>query len=125
MAPWLGRLRDAGRIAGALARSRRGGLEGGVKHQVAPPNANGDAALALEAELMGYVAARREPRLFVSEYPYEMKSRDFSGTLAGRKVRHLLGQSDSRCRAWLAAIRACAPQFREIGATCADDAAEP
>jgi hypothetical protein len=85
----------------------------------APPTEAGHAA-----ELEAFRAARHEHRMFISEYPYDLRSRPFETSHAGRRILDLCGRAAPESAAWLDAIHAHAGTFREIprGAP-ADDSA--
>ena len=100
----------------------------GGSDAVAEPMAPGDdddRSHGLEAELNEYLAARREHRLFIAEYPYALTSRAFDKSAGGRRILDLLARAAPESAAWLARVGDHAAEFRKIGDEFAGDDAEP
>ena len=80
---------------------------------------------ALEAELADYRAAAASHRLFIAEYPYDLRSRPFPATQAGAQIGALCAGADPKAWAWLAAVRSYAPQLSAISLDAGEAEVEP
>lgn len=60
------------------------------------------------------LTARAEGRLFVSDYPYEMKPRPYAKTVGGRKIGEKLAAATPRIEFWLDEIQRYLPDLKKI-----------
>lgn len=65
-------------------------------------------------EARGLLAARGEGRLFVSDYPYEMRQRPYAKSVGGRKIVDQLVASHPRITFWLDQIQHYLPDLKRI-----------
>lgn len=79
---------------------------------VAPPIELPVDPAVLEAK--GLLAARDEGRLFVSDYPYEMKSRPFAKSVGGRRIMDQLAGATPRIQFWVDEIQRYLPDLKRI-----------
>jgi hypothetical protein len=65
-------------------------------------------------EAQGLLEARAEGRLFVSDYPYEMRQRPYAKSIGGRKILGQLVASHPRIDFWLDEIQRYLPDLKRI-----------
>jgi hypothetical protein len=75
--------------------------------------------------LDAYRSARREQRLFIAEYPYDLQPRAFETSLAGRRLVNLFNRAEPEAAAWLEAVESYAAAFRQIPRDAPADDAQP
>jgi hypothetical protein len=66
------------------------------------------------SDFADFSRARDENRLFISEYPYDLKSRAYEKTLGGQKIAKMLARDSDNALNWLAAIQTFLPALQKI-----------
>jgi predicted O-methyltransferase YrrM len=72
-----------------------------------------------------WVRARNENRLFVSEFPYLMRTRPFETTIGGRRIAAILDSAGDSVSGWLKAIEEFLPELARIPNTADEDDETP
>lgn len=71
-------------------------------------------------EAKDLLQAKRENRLFVSEYSYDLRPRPFQDTTAGKRIAALLDAASPAAHGWLETIGEFLPELRRIPRTSSD-----
>lgn len=108
------RLRELAKKLSSSLAGRKASLLQAAAGAIPSPPGSAVAAEGLEAQLDEFLEARREGRLFISEYPYRMETRRFEQSLAGRRLLKSFSEASPEILHWLAAVQRHAPDLAEI-----------